>query len=37
MAPRLLPLIEGGRVVRAMPDVHALRRQVLAELTQVAL
>jgi len=37
MAPLLLPLIEGGRVVRSMPDVHALRRQVLAGLTQVAL
>jgi len=37
MAPLLLPLIEDGRVVRAMSDVHALRRRVLADLTQVAL
>ena len=37
MAPLLLPLIEGGRVVRAMSDVHALRRRVLADLTLVAL
>ena len=37
MVSLLLPLIEDGRVVRPMPDVHALRRKVLAGLTQVAL
>jgi len=33
----LQPLIEDGRLVRALPDVHAIRQQVLAELEQVAL
>jgi nicotinate phosphoribosyltransferase len=37
MAPLLLSLIEDGRVVRSRPDVHAVRRQVLADLAQVAL
>jgi nicotinate phosphoribosyltransferase len=37
MVPLLIPLIENGRVVRQVPDIHALRRQVLADLTQVAL
>ena len=36
-APLLLPLIESGRVVRPAPDVHALRRQVLADVAQVGL
>jgi nicotinate phosphoribosyltransferase len=36
-APLLLPLIESGHGVRPAPDVHALRRQVLADLSQVAL
>lgn len=35
--PLLTPLIESGRLVRALPDVHALRQQVLAALEQVAL
>jgi nicotinate phosphoribosyltransferase len=35
--PLLLPLIEDGQVVRALPDVHTVRRQVLASLEQVAL
>ena len=37
MAPLLLPLVEDGRVVRPAPDVHTLRREVLAALEQVAL
>jgi nicotinate phosphoribosyltransferase len=36
-APLLLPLIEDGQVVRSLPDAHALRRQVLDGLEQVAL
>ena len=35
--PLLLPLIEEGRLVRSLPDVHTLRQQVLANLAQVAL
>jgi nicotinate phosphoribosyltransferase len=37
MVPLLLPLIENGRVVRPVSDVHAVRHQVLASLAQVAL
>jgi nicotinate phosphoribosyltransferase len=37
MVPLLQPLIENGRLVRALPDVHAIRQQVLAALEQVAL
>ena len=33
----LQPLIEDGRLVRALPDVQAIRQQVLADLEQVAL
>jgi nicotinate phosphoribosyltransferase len=33
----LQPLIEDGRLVRALPDVHVIRQQVLADLEQVAL
>jgi len=36
-APFLLSLIESGQVVRPAPDVHTLRRQVLADVAQVAL
>jgi nicotinate phosphoribosyltransferase len=35
--PLLAPLIEDGRLVRSLLDVHAIRRQVLAALEQVAL
>jgi nicotinate phosphoribosyltransferase len=35
--PLLQPLIQDGRLVRALPDVHAIRRQVLAQLDEVAL
>lgn len=35
--PLLQPLIEDGRLVRALPDVHAIRRQVLGQLEEVAL
>jgi nicotinate phosphoribosyltransferase len=33
----LEPLIEGGRLARELPDVHAIRRQVLAGLEEVGL
>jgi nicotinate phosphoribosyltransferase len=33
----LQPLIEDGRLVRTLPDVHSIRQQVLADLEQVAL
>jgi nicotinate phosphoribosyltransferase len=33
----LQPLIQDGRLVRTLPDVHAIREQVLAGLEQVAL
>jgi nicotinate phosphoribosyltransferase len=33
----LQPLIEDGRLVRALPDVHAIRKQLLEDLDQVAL
>jgi nicotinate phosphoribosyltransferase len=33
----LQPLIEDGRLVRALPDVHVIRQQVLADLDQVGL
>ncbi|HXZ43916.1 MAG TPA: nicotinate phosphoribosyltransferase, partial [archaeon] len=33
----LQPLVEDGRLVRALPDVHVIRRQVLADLDQVPL
>ena len=33
----LQPLIENGRLVRGLPDVHTIRQQVLAALEQVAL
>jgi nicotinate phosphoribosyltransferase len=33
----LEPLIQDGRLARGLPDVHAIRRQVLAALEQVAL
>ncbi len=35
--PLLLPLIEDGRLVRSLPDIHTLRQQVLRDLDQVAL
>jgi len=35
--PLLLPLIEEGRLVRSLPDIHALREQVLVDLDQVGL
>jgi nicotinate phosphoribosyltransferase len=35
--PLLQPLIEDGRLVRALADVHAIRRQVLGQLEEVAL
>jgi nicotinate phosphoribosyltransferase len=35
--PLLLPLIEEGRLVRSLPDVHTLRQHVLSGLAQVAL
>jgi nicotinate phosphoribosyltransferase len=35
--PLLQPLIQEGRLARTLPDVHALRRQVLAQLEEVAL
>ena len=37
MVPLLLPLVEDGRVVRPAPNVHTVRREVLAALEQVAL
>jgi nicotinate phosphoribosyltransferase len=37
LVPLLQPLIEDGRLVQALPDVHAIRQQVLADLEQVAL
>jgi len=33
----LEPFLEGGRLTRELPDVHAIRRQVLANLERVAL
>jgi hypothetical protein len=33
----LQPLIEDGRLVRTLPDAHAIREHVLAGLEQVAL
>ena len=33
----LQPLIEDGRLARTLPDVHAIRRQVLADLDRVTL
>ena len=33
----LQPLVQDGRLVRTLPDVHAIRRQVLEDLEQVAL
>ena len=35
--PLLHPLIQDGRLVGTLPDVHAIRRQVLAQLDEVAL
>jgi nicotinate phosphoribosyltransferase len=35
--PLLQPLIQEGRLIRTLPDVHALRREVLAQLEEVAL
>lgn len=35
--PLLQPLIQDGRLVGTLPDVHAIRRQVLAQLEEVAL
>jgi nicotinate phosphoribosyltransferase len=35
--PLLSPLVEGGRVVRPVSNVHAVRRAVLTHLAQVAL
>lgn len=35
--PLLQPLIQEGRLVRTLPDVHAIRRQVLDALEQVSL
>jgi nicotinate phosphoribosyltransferase len=37
MLPLLQPLIEEGRLVRNLPDVHEIRRRVLTDLDQVAL
>ncbi len=35
--PLLQPLVEDGRLVRTLPDVHAIRQQVLADLEHVTL
>ena len=35
--PLLQPLVEGGRLTRTLPDVHAIRQQVLAALETVTL
>jgi nicotinate phosphoribosyltransferase len=37
MVSLLQPLVEDGRLVRALPDVHVIRHQVLADLDQVPL
>jgi hypothetical protein len=37
MLPLLEPLIQEGRLVRTMPDIHRLRKQVLADLDRVPL
>jgi hypothetical protein len=33
----LQPLVEDGKLVRTLPDVHTVRKQVLASLDHVAL
>jgi nicotinate phosphoribosyltransferase len=35
--PLLQPLVEDGRLVRTLPDVHAIRQQVLTDLERVSL
>ncbi len=37
MVPLLQPLLTAGRLARTLPDVHTIRRQVLADLDQVGL
>lgn len=37
LTPLLQPLIQEGRLVRTLPDVHALRQQVLADLERASL
>jgi hypothetical protein len=37
MESLLQPLIQDGRLVQQLPDVHTIRQRVLAALEQVAL